>query len=287
MPAVMDGASPVPQRASKAGRNLPAATGVGVGLLGVLLLGLYVLPPLLAVFAAAAAGIGVWEVCRSLEHGGIRVPRIPAALGGAALPVAAFIGGSELLIIALVLTSTVVILWRVFGPREGMVLSVMASQFALTWAGLCLSLAILLYLTPEGASKVLLVILMAVGNDTFGYIAGVLWGKHPMAPKISPKKTWEGFAGSMGGSLLIGSLLGAVMLSSPWWHVTVLAFFLVIVSALGDFAESMVKRELGVKDMGDLLPGHGGVMDRIDSILFAVPVGYVVFEMLSLLSRIG
>ena len=287
MPAVIDGPSPAPQRTSRAGRNLPAAIGVGVGLLGVLLLGLYVLPPLLALIAAAAAGLGVWEVCRSLEHGGIRVPRIPAAVGGAALPLAAFIGGSELLIIALAVVCTAVILWRVFGPREGMVLSVMASQFALTWAGLCMSLAVLLYLTPEGATKVLLVILMAVGNDTFGYIAGVLWGKHPMAPRISPKKTWEGFAGSMGGSLIVGSLLGAVLLSTPWWHATVLAFFLVIVSALGDFAESMVKRELGVKDMGDLLPGHGGVMDRIDSVLFAVPVGYVVFELLALLSRVG
>lgn len=288
MPTVVEEPSPAPaQKTSRAGRDLPAAIGVGAGLIIVLLVGLFLAPPVVAALAAAAAGVGVWEVCGSLARGGIKVPRAPAAAGAAVLPLAAFMGGSEALIIALILVCTVVILCRVFGRSEGMVLSVMSSLFAVTWAGLLISLAVLLFQTPEGPSKVLLVILMAVGNDTFGYIAGVLWGKHPMAPRISPKKTWEGFAGSMLGSLVLGTALGALMLQTPWWHSTVLAFFLVIVSALGDFSESMVKRELGVKDMGDLLPGHGGVMDRIDSILFAIPVGYVVFELLSGISRLG
>lgn len=288
MPTVVEEPSPAPaQKTSRAGRDLPAAIGVGAGLIIVLLVGLFLAPPVVAALAAAAAGVGVWEVCGSLARGGIKVPRAPAAAGAAVLPLAAFTGGSEALIIALILVCTVVILCRVFGRSEGMVLSVMSSLFAVTWAGLLISLAVLLFQTPEGPSKVLLVILMAVGNDTFGYIAGVLWGKHPMAPRISPKKTWEGFAGSMLGSLVLGTALGALMLQTPWWHSTVLAFFLVIVSALGDFSESMVKRELGVKDMGDLLPGHGGVMDRIDSILFAIPVGYVVFELLSGISRLG
>lgn len=287
MPAVIEESATAPAPASKAGRNLPAAIRVGAGLLIVLGVALFLVPPLVALIAGAAAFLGVWEVCRSMEHGGIRVPRLPACIGAALLPMAAFAGGAEALVIGLILVCTAVILCRVFGPREGMVLSVMASLFPLAWVAVSLSLAVLLFGTSEGAAKVLLVILMAVGNDTFGYIAGVLWGKHPMAPRISPKKTWEGFAGSMVGSLIVGSLLGAVLLSSPWWHSAVLAFFLVIVSALGDFAESMVKRELGVKDMGTLLPGHGGVMDRIDSILFAVPVGYVVFELLALLTRLS
>ncbi|MCT1590457.1 phosphatidate cytidylyltransferase [Kocuria palustris] len=288
MPTVVGEPSSAPaQRTSRAGRNLPAAIGVGAGLIVVLLVGLFLVPPVVALLAAAAAGLGVWEVCGALARGGIKVPRAPAAVGAAVLPLAAFVGGSEALIIALILVCTVVILCRVFGRTDGMVLSVMSSLFAVTWAGLLISLAVLLFHTPEGPAKVLLVILMAVGNDTFGYIAGVLWGKHPMAPRISPKKTWEGFAGSMLGSLILGTVLGALMLDVPWWHSTVLAFFLVIVSALGDFSESMVKRELGVKDMGDLLPGHGGVMDRIDSILFAIPVGYVVFELLVAVGRLG
>lgn len=267
---------------SRAGRDLPAAIAVGVGLLVVLGLGLFVIHPLLAMLAAAAAALGVYEVCRSLAHAGIRIPVVPAAFGAAIMPVAAYYGGAQALIVATVLASFGVVGVRVFGPRQGMLLSVMGSLFALTWVALCVSLLVLLFGTHQGAVKVLIVILMAVGNDTFGYIAGVLFGKHPMAPRISPKKTWEGFAGSMLGSMALASVLVAFLLGDPWWHGLVLAFCLVWVAALGDFAESMVKREIGVKDMGTMLPGHGGVMDRIDSIVFVAPVGYVVFELLAL-----
>lgn len=284
MPAIQNDAAPesAPQGAkqSRAGRDLPAAIGVAVVLLLALGLGLFLIEPIIAVLAGTAAALGVYEVCRALAHGGIKIPIVPATAGAAAMPLAAFYGGAEALIIATILASLAAIIVRVFGPREGMLLSVMGSLFALTWVALCLSLLVLLFQTEQGAAKVLIVILMAVGNDTFGYFAGVLFGKHPMAPRISPKKTWEGFAGSMIGSMILACLLILFLLGDPWWHGLVLAFFLVWVAALGDFAESMVKREIGVKDMGTLLPGHGGVMDRIDSIVFVAPVGYVVFEML-------
>lgn len=271
---------PAAPKQSRAGRDLPAAIGVAVVLLTALGIGLFVYPPVIALLAGAAAALGVYEVCRALAHAGIKIPVIPAAAGAVVMPVAAFFGGAEALIIATTIVSLVVITVRVFGPKQGMVLSVMGSLFALTWVALCLSLLVLLFQTEQGAAKVLIVILMAVGNDTFGYFAGVLFGKHPMAPRISPKKTWEGFAGSMIGSMVLAAVLVALLLGDPWWHGLVLAFFLVWVAALGDFAESMVKREIGVKDMGTLLPGHGGVMDRIDSIVFVAPVGYVVFELL-------
>lgn len=271
---------PAAPKQSRAGRDLPAAIGVAVVLLTALGIGLFVYPPVVALLAGAAAALGVYEVCRALAHAGIKIPVIPAAAGAVVMPVAAFFGGAEALIMATTIVSLVVITVRVFGPKQGMVLSVMGSLFALTWVALCLSLLVLLFQTEQGAAKVLIVILMAVGNDTFGYFAGVLFGKHPMAPRISPKKTWEGFAGSMIGSMVLAAVLVALLLGDPGWHGLVLAFFLVWVAALGDFAESMVKREIGVKDMGTLLPGHGGVMDRIDSIVFVAPVGYVVFELL-------
>lgn len=285
MPSVKNAAEtpPAPPKQSRAGRDLPAAIGVAVVLLAALGIGLFLYPPVVALLAGPAAASGVYEVCRALAHAGIKIPVIPAVAGAVIMPVAAFFGGAEALIIATTLVSLVVITVRVFGPKQGMVLSVMGSLFALTWVALCLSLLVLLFQTEQGAAKVLIVILMAVGNDTFGYFAGVLFGKHPMAPRISPKKTWEGFAGSMVGSMVLASLLVALLLGDPWWHGLVLAFFLVWVAALGDFAESMVKREIGVKDMGTLLPGHGGVMDRIDSIVFVAPVGYVVFELLRVL----
>ncbi len=277
------GASPDPGRRhtapSRAGRNLPAAVGVAVVLIGTLLVGLFVQPLVLALFAGTAAGIGVWEVGRSLRYGGIAIPRVPAVAAGVLMPVAAFAGGGEALMMAVIVGLTLVIVWRALGDRDGMILSIMGSVFALVWVGFMLGIALLLYHTEAGPLKVLTVILLAVGSDTCGYAVGVIWGRHPMAPRISPKKSWEGFAGSLGGSVVIGVLCAVLLLDHAWWEGALLAASLVLAATLGDFSESMVKRELGIKDMGTLLPGHGGVMDRIDSILFAVPAGYLLFAL--------
>jgi phosphatidate cytidylyltransferase len=124
-------------------------------------------------------------------------------------------------------------------------------------------------------------LLLVVSNDTFGYLVGASLGKHPMAPKISPKKSWEGFAGSVAGAVLIGILACLFVLDKPWWVGVVLAVGTVAASTAGDLAESMVKRELGVKDMSSILPGHGGVMDRLDSIVFASPVVFVLYGLLA------
>ncbi|MGC5653139.1 phosphatidate cytidylyltransferase [Kocuria nitroreducens] len=264
---------------SRAGRNLPAAVGVAVVLIGTLLVGLFVQPLVLALFAGTAAGIGVWEVGRSLRYRGIVIPRVPAVAAGVLMPLAAFAGGGETLMMAVIVGLTLVIGWRALGDRDGMILSIMGSVFALVWVGFLLSIALLLYHTEAGALKVLTVMLLAVGSDTCGYAVGVVWGRHPMAPRISPKKSWEGFAGSLGGSVVVGVLCAVLLLDHSWWEGAVLAAVLVLAATVGDFSESMVKRELGIKDMGTLLPGHGGVMDRIDSILFAVPAGYLLFEL--------
>ena len=268
---------------SRAGRNLPAAVAVAVVLIGALLAGLFFVPLLVALIAGAAAGIGVWEIARSLRFRGIGIPRVPAVIAAVLMPLAAFFGGPEALSIAMVVAVTLVVVWRAFGPKSGMLLSIMGSVFALVWASFMLSTAVLLYHSASGPQKVLTVILLAVSSDTFGYAVGVVWGRRPMAPRISPKKSWEGFAGSMGGAVLVGVLCAVFLLGLPWWYGVVLAVAIVIVATVGDFSESMIKRELGIKDMGTLLPGHGGVMDRIDSILFAVLTGYIIFELFAVL----
>lgn len=124
-------------------------------------------------------------------------------------------------------------------------------------------------------------LLLVVSNDTFGYLVGASLGKHPMAPKISPKKSWEGFAGSIAGAMLIGVLASIFLLDKPWWVGVVLAVGVVAASTAGDLAESMVKRELGIKDMSSILPGHGGVMDRLDSIVFACPAAFVMYVLVA------
>lgn len=269
---------------SRAGRNLPAAVAVAVVLIGALVTGLFFVSLVLALLAGAAAGIGVWEIARSLTYRGVQIPKVPAVIAAVVMPLAAFFGGAEALSMALVLAVTLVVVWRAFGPRRGMMLSMMGSVFALVWASFLLSTAVLLYHSPDGPQKVLTVILLAVSSDTFGYAVGVVWGKHPMAPRISPKKSWEGFAGSVGGAVVVGVLCATLLLGIPWWQGAVLAVAIVAVATVGDFSESMIKREIGIKDMGTLLPGHGGVMDRIDSILFAVITGYVIFELFTALA---
>ncbi|WP_431813190.1 phosphatidate cytidylyltransferase [Kocuria sp. cx-455] len=269
---------------SKAGRNLPAAIAVAVVLIATLLVGLFLFPLVLALLAGTAAGIGVWEIARSLSYRGIAIPRIPAVIAALLMPLAAYQGGAQYLSFAVVLSVTLVVVWRAFGPRQGMLLSIMGSVFGLVWASLLLSTALLLYHSENGSLKILTVVLLAVSSDTFGYAVGVVWGKHPMAPRISPKKSWEGFAGSLGGAVIVGILCSVFLLGDTWWQGAILAAAIVAVATLGDFSESMVKRELGIKDMGTLLPGHGGVMDRIDSILFAVITGYVLFELFAVLA---
>lgn len=272
-----------PPRASKAGRNLPAAITVGLALGAVLAVGLFFLPFILVILASAAVTVGTWEVCQGLnQKRGMGVPTIPAVGTAFFMPFAAYYGGGQWLIFTVVASMLVLIAWRLVGERDGMIMSIMGSIFVMSWVPFMISLALLLYREDSGPGKVFTILLMAIGNDTWGYIAGVRWGKTPMAPKISPKKTWEGFAGSMIGSMVVG-VLCTFVIDVPWWYGPIVAFFLVIASTAGDLGESMVKREIGIKDMSNILPGHGGVMDRLDSIVFAIAIGYVIFSVLSAL----
>jgi phosphatidate cytidylyltransferase len=271
---------PAPRKPSRAGRDLPAAIGVGLGLLAVVLLGLLVFPWAFAALVAVFAVAGVWEVARALEVRRIRIPLLPAAVGSAAMPFAAYYGGGESLAFALVVTVTAMLLWRCLDSTEGAVRSIMSGVFVTLWVPFFLSFALLLFRADGGDLMVASMLLLVVANDTFGYLVGAFLGKHPMAPKISPKKSWEGFAGSVGGAVVIGVLASIFLLDAPWWFGLVLAVATVAAATTGDLAESMVKRELGIKDMGNSLPGHGGIMDRLDSILFAAPVAYTLSVLL-------
>lgn len=272
-----------PPQASKAGRNLPAAITVGLVLGALLAVGLFFVPLILVLLAAAAVSVGTWEVCHGLnQKRGMGIPVIPAVATAFVMPFAAYYGGGAWLIFTVVASILVLIGWRIVGHRDGMIMSIMGSIFVMSWVPFMISLALLLYREESGPGKVLMILLMAIGNDTWGYIAGVKWGKTPMAPKISPKKTWEGFAGSMVGSIIVG-IICSLFIGDPWWYGLVVAIFLVVASTAGDLGESMVKREIGIKDMSHILPGHGGVMDRLDSIVFAIAIGYVIFSVLSAL----
>ena len=118
--------------------------------------------------------------------------------------------------------------------------------------------------------------LMVIANDTGGWAAGVLFGKHPMAPALSPKKSWEGFAGSAMTAMAVGSI-GLWLLGAAWWWGLIAGIGIAFVGTMGDLTESLIKREAGLKDMSQILPGHGGVLDRVDALLMSAPVAYFIF----------
>lgn len=280
----------------KAGRNLPAAVVVGLAMLFAVLGGLLLLPLGFVAVTTTFAIFGVWEIYRALEANGTRMPIVPVMTGTVAMPFAAYLGGIESLLFAMLLSSVAVLLWRSIESAAGSANSIYAGVFTLGWVPFFISFAVLpLHAAggstplglwpggtiPQGAWQVAVMLLLVVSNDTFGYLVGASLGKHPMAPKISPKKSWEGFAGSIGGAMLIGILACLFLLDKPWWAGVVLAVGVVAASTAGDLAESMVKRELGIKDMSSILPGHGGVMDRLDSIVFASPAGFVLYGLVA------
>lgn len=263
------------------GRNLPAAIGVGLALVAVLALSVLVVPQAFPVVAAIAMVAAVLELTRALAHGGLEVPAVPLLVGVIGMVVSTVVFGAEGLVLSTAAAVCVLILWRV---SESMGLTalrdVAGGVFALAWVPFLGCFLLLLMQRDQGAMLVLLAVLGPVGNDVGGYIAGVLFGRHPMAPGISPKKSWEGFAGSLVLGTAVVTLIAVLALELPWWVGVAIGAVLVVVSTCGDLAESLLKRDLGIKDMGHLLPGHGGVLDRVDSILLAAPTTYVMLEVL-------
>ncbi|GAB3620404.1 hypothetical protein GCM10027417_16650 [Glutamicibacter endophyticus] len=271
---------PAEPKASRAGRNLPAAIGVGGVLLAVVLAGLFWYPPLILGLVIVLAGLGCWEVARATTQAHTSVQLAPLLLASALLPLSASFGGLEAVGFGLLASLLVVVVFRLTEGLKGAAASIMASTFIIVWVPLLLSFAVLVLQQDNGQMLIATILLLVVANDTFGYIVGVLFGKHPMAPKVSPKKSWEGFAGSLVGAMIVGALTSQFWLDMPWWSGLILALVTVIAATTGDLSESTVKRDLGVKDMSHILPGHGGIMDRLDSVLFAVPVAYLVSHLL-------
>nr|WP_214651305.1 phosphatidate cytidylyltransferase [Brachybacterium halotolerans] len=258
-----------------------AAIPVGIGLVAVLLVCLFVVPVVFPAFIALALVLAVLELTRALAAGGMRVPVMPVLVGVVGMVVTTEVFRLDGLVIATALAVCVLILWRVTESMGTVALrDVAAGVFTIAWVPFLGCFALLLFDRPDGALLVLLAFLVPVANDTGGFIAGVLLGRHPMAPSISPKKSWEGFF----GSLVLGTAAAVVFLvfadTAPWWTGLVIGPVLVIISTCGDLAESLLKRDLGIKDMGHLLPGHGGVLDRIDSILLAAPATFILLEVL-------
>lgn len=277
---------------NSAGRNLPAAIGTGVVLgaivVGTLLWGSMAWNVLMAVVAALAT----WEVCERLRESDWQIPRPVMLVGGQLLVWGAVFWQADGLAVALFITFLSLLVARLFlhgnqeSPRNWL-RDVSVAVLVVVWIPACLALAALLATMENPWSvdpRLAIVTLVAgvVANDVGGFAAGVFFGKHPMAPRVSPKKSWEGFAGSMLAGVGTGIAAAIWLLDAHWWHGAILGVGLVVAATLGDLVESQFKRDLGIKDMSSMLPGHGGLMDRLDGMLPAAAMTWILLVLIDL-----
>ncbi|WP_374118622.1 phosphatidate cytidylyltransferase [Allokutzneria sp. A3M-2-11 16] len=275
-----DGGFDSDKPASRAGRNLGAAIGVGVALGAVILLTLLTYRHSFLAVIAAAVAVATWELAGALKRSrGIEVALLPVLIGGQAMLWLSWPFGRDGVLASFVVTILVCLLWRFRGGQDGFVRDVTASVFTAAYVPLFAAFAAMLVLPEDGVGRVIAFILGVVASDTGGYAAGVFFGRHPMAPRISPKKSWEGFAGSLLAGMVAGALSLTLLLDGQWWQGVLFGIALVITATAGDLAESLIKRDLGIKDMGTLLPGHGGLMDRMDSLLPSAVVSWLLLSL--------
>jgi phosphatidate cytidylyltransferase len=268
-------------RTPSGGRDLPVAVVVGVTLIAVVVASLFVRKEAFVLLAVIAVGAGLWELAQAFGRRGIHFPLLPLIVGDVGILVSAYAAGAEALFVAFLLTVGGVVVWRVLdGNGEAALRDATAGAFAAAYLPFLAGFVMLLLAMPDGASRVLLFILLCVASDTGGYAVGSLIGRHPLAPSVSPHKTWEGLLGSVVLACVVG-VVGLQLLFKGDPSVGVfLGVATVVTASIGDLAESMLKRDLELKDMGSLLPGHGGVLDRIDSMLLTAPAVYLILNVL-------
>ncbi|OII29775.1 phosphatidate cytidylyltransferase [Curtobacterium sp. MMLR14_014] len=270
---------------ARTGRNLPAAIGIALAFAVVMLGTLLLWPPSFMVVAAFLLGVGVYELTSAMRFAGRDVPRIPSVAVAIAIVPAAFLLGQVAALFTLLGGIVLISVWRLLEvavarqkpPAGNVARDLTNGLFVQAYISLLGACVVLLSAQPDGNLWVIGFILVVVAVDTGAYATGLNLGKHPMAPRISPKKTWEGFAGSVAASIIVGILVAVFMLGLPWWTGVLLGVLISGSATLGDLTESMIKRDLGIKDISSFLPGHGGLLDRIDSILPSAAVAYVLY----------
>jgi phosphatidate cytidylyltransferase len=272
-----------PEKApGRAGRNLPVAIASGVVLAVAIVLSLVFWSPAFMLIVGAAVVVAIWEMHQGLKTRGIDIPQEPLMLGGVVMVLVAFLFGAPALVTATAVSALVTMLWLLRRGVSGYVQNATASVFTLIYIPFLGSFVALLLAEDPGDKAIFTFVIVTVASDIGGYAAGVLFGKHPMAPVISPKKSWEGFAGSAIACIVAGYVLVVHLLGGEWWVGIALGVIAVVMATLGDLCESVMKRDLGIKDMSQIIPGHGGLMDRLDSLLAtAAPIWlllhYLVF----------
>lgn len=225
-----------------------------------------------------AVVVGLWELTSRLqEQKGIKAPLVPLAVGGAAMVIAGYVRGAEGAWVAMALTVLAVLVWRMTEPPEDYLKDVTAGAFAAFYVPFLATFVAMLLTADDGPQRVITFLLLTVVSDTGAYAVGWRFGKTKLAPRISPGKTREGLFGAVAFAMAAGALCMEFLIDGgSWWQGLLLGLAVAVSATLGDLGESMIKRDLGIKDMGTLLPGHGGIMDRLDSLLPTAPVVWLL-----------
>lgn len=281
------------KKTSRAGRDLRAAIAVGAGIGAVLIVTLVFAPRYWVPIVAAAILVATHEVVRRLREAGYVIPVIPLLIGGQVTVWLTWPFHAAGALAGFGATVVVCNVWRLFmqdnskrpepfagSSSANYLRDVSATVFLAAWVPLFASFGALLVYPKDGAGRVFCLMVTVVASDVGGYAVGVLLGKHPMVPAISPKKTWEGFAGSLVFGITAAILTATFLAGKSPWVGALLGVILVLTCTLGDLVESQIKRDLGIKDMGRLLPGHGGLMDRLDGVLPSAVATWTVLTLL-------
>lgn len=259
-----------------AGRELGVAIGVGVALAAAIVASLVIYRPAFLAIVVVAVLISVWELSRALGGVRVRPPRVPLFLGSCAMIAVAWLSGPGGLAVTTVLTVLAVIIWRLSDGPVGYFADASTAVLITLYVPLLAGFAVLMLRPEDGVTRIVVFVATVVCSDVGGYAAGVFLGRHPLAPSVSPKKTWEGLGGSVLACAVAGTLLMDRAMEGQWWQGALYGVAIALTATLGDLGESILKRDLGIKDMGTLLPGHGGLMDRMDSLLPSAAVAYLL-----------
>jgi phosphatidate cytidylyltransferase len=273
----------------RTGRDLILAIVIGLAIGAVVFVSIVFVNLPFVILATAGALLGVFELARALQTAGRRVDVVPQLLAGLLILVSGYFFGMWQHWVALFVAVCFVIVWRLIAQmaaRDGraygdVIGDVLTAGFVQVYVPFLASLALILLREQNGTWWVLAFLIVVVAADTGAYVSGLSFGRHPMAPRISPKKTWEGLAGAAVVSVAAGILLALYMLHLPWWTGIVFGLAVLLTATVGDLGESMVKRDLGIKDMSSWLPGHGGVLDRLDSILPSAVAALALYYVLT------
>lgn len=270
---------------SRAGRDLPAAIGVGGVLIALTVVSLVYWHPGIALLAIAASTVGLVELHQAFAKAGLKTGLVISLITGLGMQICAWVWGVEALLISYAVAVIFALVWHSIIPLNftaktseeqtkmatSRLTDAAATITGLTYLPFLSSIVVMMAVYGVNVWLLTTYIFATVMADTGGYILGVLFGKHPVAPSISPKKSWEGLAGSVIGSLIISFIFGP-WAGMVWWQCLVTGVVIAFTALIGDLAESLLKRDLGIKDMGSILPGHGGVLDRFDALLIVAPV---------------